>query len=112
MIIQPAILIHVIRRILAWLQGHGGRVAYRAPGVPNVHQAEADLNLLEEAVARAAQVGRVARPERASRVPADTLDTFRAPYAGDSLTAALQASRPFLGDTASLLPNLLAATRT
>jgi len=36
-------------------------------------------------------------PGRASPVPAATLDTFRAPYAGESLTAALQALHRFHG---------------
>jgi hypothetical protein len=35
-----------------------------------------------------------AGPGRASPVPAATLDTFRAPYAGESLTAALPGSAP------------------
>src|SRR5215469_6245877 len=36
----------------------------------------------------------VTGPGRASPVPAATLDTFRAPYAGESLTAALPGSSP------------------
>jgi len=36
-------------------------------------------------------------PGRASPVPAATLDTFRAPYAGESLTAALQDLHRFHG---------------
>src|SRR5690349_4851688 len=36
----------------------------------------------------------VTGPGRASPVPAATLDTFRAPYAGESLTAALPGSTP------------------
>ena len=39
----------------------------------------------------------VTGPGRASPVPAATLDTFRAPYAGESLTAAIQALHRFHG---------------
>jgi hypothetical protein len=44
--------------------------------------------------APAAPTPQAARPGRASPVPAVTLDTFRAPYAGESLTAALPGSTP------------------
>lgn len=36
-------------------------------------------------------------PERASPVPAATIDTFRTPYTGESLTAALPGSTPLHG---------------
>ena len=39
----------------------------------------------------------VTGPGRASPVPAATLDTFRAPYAGESLTAAIQDLHRFHG---------------
>jgi len=47
--------------------------------------------------APAARTPQSAGPGRAAPVPAATIDTFRAPYAGESITAAIQALRRFHG---------------
>src|SRR6266498_2207218 len=70
------------------------------------------VNRLLDATLQRHLAPRVTGPGRASPVPAATIDAFRAPYAGESFTAALQAPHRFhglhpeIGGSDSLFPTL------
>jgi hypothetical protein len=73
-----------------------GRAPADGPGPAMIAVEVADLRHPLRGVGRHAPVTipQVTGPEMASPVPAATLDTFRAPYAGESLTAAPPGSLP------------------
>ena len=80
---SPAVLLS------AWLNRYYGRLR-RPPGQQSTSRREPVIGRHAPAAAQPQATG----PGRASPVPAATLDTFRAPYAGESLTAALPGSTP------------------
>jgi DDE superfamily endonuclease len=114
-------LANLVRRDLAQLTAHDG--THRAPPYCSVHRRSSGPSHHRRLCCPAAQpvlrppptptrpavhfpgspvIGRhapatvpqVTGPGRASPVPAATIDTFRAPYAGESLTAALPGTSP------------------